>query len=50
VRASDETWGAVREFLDDGALAELVLIVGFYNMVARFLEPAQVDLDPRYTG
>jgi len=49
VRASDETWGAVRAFLDGSALAELALVVGFYNMVARFLEPAQVDLDPRYT-
>ena len=49
VRASDATWEAVTTFLDSEQLAELTLVVAFYNMVARVLEPLQVDLDARYS-
>jgi 4-carboxymuconolactone decarboxylase len=49
VRVTDATWGALKAFLDDEQLTELVFIVAFYNMVARFLEPARVELDPEYT-
>ena len=49
VRASDATWEAVAAFLDAAQLAELTLVVAFYNMVARVLEPLQVDLDARYS-
>ncbi|MGI8926310.1 MAG: carboxymuconolactone decarboxylase family protein [Tepidiformaceae bacterium] len=48
IRASDATWADLKAALSSEQLAELALIVGFYNMVARFLEPVQVDLDPRY--
>jgi AhpD family alkylhydroperoxidase len=48
IRVPDETWEAVAAFLNSEQLTELVLTVGFYNMVARFLAPAQIDLDPRY--
>jgi alkylhydroperoxidase family enzyme len=39
----------VAAFLDAAQLAELTLVVAFYNMVARVLEPLQVDLDARYS-
>lgn len=48
IRVDDETWRAVRAHLDDAQLVELTLVVACYNMVARFLEPLQVDLDRRY--
>ena len=48
VHVADDTWAAVADFLNAEQLAELVLVVAFYNMVARFLGPVEVDLDPRY--
>jgi len=48
VRVADQTWEAARAVLDDEQLAELVLTVAFFNMVARFTEPVRVDLDPEY--
>jgi alkylhydroperoxidase family enzyme len=48
VRVTDASWEALRSFLDDEQLTELVFVVAFYNMVARFLEPALIDLDPEY--
>ncbi|HKD70368.1 MAG TPA: carboxymuconolactone decarboxylase family protein [Candidatus Binataceae bacterium] len=46
VRVSDGTFAAVRELLGDPQLMELVLVVAFYNMVVRILEPLQVELEP----
>jgi alkylhydroperoxidase family enzyme len=48
VAASAAAWEAAAAFLTAEQLVELTLLVGFYNMVARFLLTAQVDLDPRY--
>ena len=45
VRVSDEVFNAVRAFLDDERMVELTLNVAFYNLVVRFLEPMQVELE-----
>ena len=45
-RASDESLAAMRRFFSDREVAEAILTVGFYMMVARFLETTGVDLEP----
>ena len=44
-RVKDETFSNLAKYLDDGMMAELALIVGFYGMLARTLLPFEVDLD-----
>ncbi len=46
---NEGTWSALRNALDERELAELTLTVGFYNMVARFLRTAGVNVDPEYS-
>ena len=46
VKASDATFEAMRAWLTTKALAELVLTIGFYMMVCRFLENFEVDIEP----
>ena len=43
VKASDATFKPVAEFLDREEIVELVLSIGFYMMVSRFLETLEVD-------
>jgi 4-carboxymuconolactone decarboxylase len=50
VGASDGAWQAVADFMTEEQLVELTLLVGFYNMVARFLRTVEIDLDPRYAS
>jgi alkylhydroperoxidase family enzyme len=38
-------WDGVRALFDDEQLVELTLTVAYYNMVVRFLEPIQVELE-----
>jgi alkylhydroperoxidase family enzyme len=45
VRLSDEKLDAVRGRWGDKGAAELILTVGYYNMVSRFLESARVPLE-----
>jgi alkylhydroperoxidase family enzyme len=45
VRLSDQTFDAVRARWGDKGTAELILTVGYYNMVSRFLESARVPLE-----
>ena len=45
VRVSDATFDALREFLDNERIVELVQEVAFYNMVVRILEPLQVEVE-----
>ena len=45
VRASDATLGAVRKFLSDEVVLDLILVIGLYMAVSRFLETAGVELD-----
>ncbi len=43
---SDAAYGAVAAFLDDEEMVELTLTIGYYNMVSRFLNAMQVNIDP----
>jgi AhpD family alkylhydroperoxidase len=45
VRVEDETVAAVQELLDTEQLVELTLTIAYYNLVVRFLEPMQVELE-----
>jgi hypothetical protein len=37
----------VRRFLNEQEIVELTLTVGTYNLVSRFLEGLEVDLEPK---
>lgn len=43
---SDATWASLRESLDDGQIIELLFVVGYYRMMAGFLNSAGVQLEP----
>lgn len=45
IRVPDAVWQAVRAFLDEEQMVELTLTVAFYNLVVRFLEAIQVELE-----
>ena len=45
VRASDETFAAVREHLSPREVVELLLVVGQYMMVARLAGTTDIELD-----
>jgi alkylhydroperoxidase family enzyme len=46
VTVASATFEALRTFLDDRQLLELVLNVAFYNMIVRVLVPLEVELEP----
>jgi alkylhydroperoxidase family enzyme len=46
--ASDETFAALRQGLDEERLTDLVLVIAFYNAVVRFLATMQIDNEPEY--
>ena len=48
IRVGNEIWQAVRSHFSDAELTDLTLVIGCYNMVARFLEPLEIEVDPRY--
>ena len=45
VKAPDELFNSVLEHLNHRQMAELVLTIGFYMMVSRFLENFEVDIE-----
>lgn len=45
VRVSDDVFNAVHTTLGDEQMVELAMNVAFYNLVVRFLEPMQVELE-----
>jgi len=47
VKVADATFGALREFLDNRRIMDLVMNVAFYNSVARVIVPCGVELEPR---
>ena len=47
IKASEQAFAAVRAFLSEREIVELTLVVGFYNMVARFLETLEIEIEPR---
>lgn len=46
VKASDEMFEAMTRRFSAGEIAELVLTIGFYMTVSRFLENFEVDIEP----
>jgi len=49
IRVREETFNALRGFLDTRQIVELVEVVAYYNMVVRILEPLNVELEPGMT-
>jgi len=45
IRATEAAFAAVHTFLGDEQMVELTLNIAFYNLVVRFLEPMQVELE-----
>jgi 4-carboxymuconolactone decarboxylase len=45
VRAKKATFKRLGKFLSEQEIVELTLTIGFYGMVARFLEALEVDVD-----
>jgi alkylhydroperoxidase family enzyme len=45
VKIADATFNALREFLDNRRIMELVMNVAFYNAVARIIVPCGVELE-----
>lgn len=45
VKSSDEAFAELTKFLDHRELVELTLAIGFYNLVARFLENTGVEIE-----
>jgi hypothetical protein len=41
----DDTWTALRSYLDERSCIELLMLVGHYEMLATFLETLRVPLD-----
>jgi hypothetical protein len=48
--ASEATWAGLSAAFDDAALVELLLLPGFYRMLAGFLNSAGVQLEPDAPG
>ena len=49
-RLSDATWDAVRRFYDVPQALELILLGGFYRMLAGMLNTVEVERDPGVPG
>ncbi len=45
VRAGDQTLAAVRAFLSDDQVKDLILVTGLYMTISRFLETTGVDME-----
>jgi 4-carboxymuconolactone decarboxylase len=45
IRVKDDTFAAVRNFLNEEGVVELTLTIGYYAMVCRILEALQVELE-----
>ncbi|HUP72376.1 MAG TPA: carboxymuconolactone decarboxylase family protein [Acidimicrobiales bacterium] len=48
LNVSDETWAELARDLSAEHLVDLVLAIGFYNLVVRVLQTLEVDLEPEY--
>lgn len=46
VKSTEESFRELTRFLDNQELVELTLTIGFYNLVARFLENTGVEIEP----
>jgi 4-carboxymuconolactone decarboxylase len=45
IRVKDDTFAAVRRFLNEEGIVELTTTIGYYGMVCRILEAFQVELE-----
>ena len=45
VTVKDETFSALKQYLNEQSIVELTLSIGYWGMVARVLVPLQVDID-----
>lgn len=45
VKSSEESFSELAQFLSNQEIVELTLTIGFYNMVARFLENTGVEIE-----
>lgn len=45
IRVKDETFAALRKFLNEEEMVELTTVIGYYGMVCRILEAFQVELE-----
>jgi 4-carboxymuconolactone decarboxylase len=45
IRVKDDTFAAVRRFLNEEGMVELTTTIGYYGMVCRVLEALQIDLE-----
>jgi len=45
IKVSTKTFEATKKYLNEGEIAELILLIGHYMMTARFLETLEIDLD-----
>jgi 4-carboxymuconolactone decarboxylase len=45
IRASDETFGKIVEFLSEKEIVELTVTIGYYGMVCRVLETLDIELE-----
>ncbi len=45
IRVKDETFAALRKFLNEEKTVELTTVIGYYGMVCRILEAFQVELE-----
>lgn len=45
IRAADETFAAIQEFLSEKEIIELTVTIGYYGMVSRILEALQIELE-----
>jgi alkylhydroperoxidase family enzyme len=45
IKSSDQAFAALAGFLSHRELVELTLTIGFYNLVARFLENTEVEVE-----
>lgn len=43
----DETFYKAANYLDNREIVELTLAIGFYNLVARFLENTEVEIEDK---
>ena len=49
-RVTDETFQALRKFLDERNIVELTLAVGWWGMLARLFVPLEVEVDEQSAG
>jgi len=47
IRAKKATFKRLKRFLSEQEIVELTLTIGMYNLVSRFLEALEVDVEPK---